>query len=116
MELVIFIGLILALTVLPIMGAGRLLGARRTGFGICVLAVVGVLAGRILSEKVAQDLALTLLLDLGLAAIVISVLLGVRYLRSLVIAALSLACQFLLAVLLIPFGFFGAALSAWLSI
>lgn len=116
MGLVIFVGIILALTVLPVMGAGRFVGARRTGFGICALAVVGMMAGRVFSERVVEDQVLTLLLELGIAAVVVSVFLGTRYLRSLLVAALFLACQFLLAVLLIPFGFFGAGLAAWLIV
>ncbi|MFH0880170.1 MAG: hypothetical protein V2A34_10700 [Lentisphaerota bacterium] len=101
MPQVIFIMLALLLavliTLLPVRWAARALGARRTGFTWCLLALIGtsILHGLGLMMPVAGSLIAFLLSALGFAAI-----LGTDYIRGVGMAILYLIFSAILIIIL----------------
>lgn len=105
MGFLIFIALVIMFTVIPVMVAAKILGAERTSFMRCLLVVIASVAAETIASNLVDNEVIAGLIAIAFTGLCISVILGAKYLQSIVIAVLSIGVQLGLAILLA--GLFG---------
>ena len=104
MNFIIFILVVVVLTVFPVMIAAKLLGAEKTTFWVCVLAVIASVAAENVSGAIISNPGLSGFIALAITAVCFSVILGAKFFQSLLIALLSIGVQYGLAMLVAGLG------------
>lgn len=104
MSFLLFIAVVIILTVIPVMIAAKLLGAERTSFLSCLLVVIASVAAEKIGSNLVENEVVATVIALAFTALCISLILGAKYLQSIVIAVLSIGVQFGLALVLAGLG------------
>ncbi len=93
MEFIVALLIVILVTVFPVMISARALKARNTGFWICLLAVIcSSLVGGFVSELFSNQF-ISVVVAFVATAIIYSVVLGAGFVKSLLIALLSIVIQ-----------------------
>lgn len=99
---------IVMVTVVPVMVSARLLGAKNTGFIVCFLAVIGSVLSEHFSHVIIENDFIAGVVTVAVTAVFFSVVLGAKYLQSILIALLSygvqIAAVFIIAAVATIFG------------
>ena len=104
MSFLIFILVVIVLTVFPVMIAAKLLGAKNTNFWSCVFAVIASVAADNISEQLISNPGFSGLLAIAATAVCFSVILGAKYLQSVLISFLSYGVQYGIALVVAGMG------------
>ncbi len=104
MSLLILMGVSIAILVIPLMIASRIMGAQRTTFWSCLIASIAAIAAGHSADSISTNAGLASVLTLALTAICFCVILEVKYLQSIVIALLSYAIKYGMVVLTVGVG------------
>jgi len=104
MSFMIFILVVVVLTVIPVMIAAKLLGAKNTTFWSCVFAVIASVAAENIAEHVISNPGFAGLLAVATTAVCFSLILGAKYIQSVLIALLSYGVQYGIALLVAGMG------------
>ena len=99
MEFLLVFAIVVAIGVVPVMIAARMLGARNTGFGSALLAVIIAAAVGAAVEALVGEGLIGIVVSLGVGAFVYAGVLGTTFWRGLGISILS--TLILLAVVLV---------------
>lgn len=100
----IFIIVVVVLTVIPVMIAAKLMGAKNTSFGSSLLAVIASVAAENIAQQVISNPGFSGLIAVAITAVCFSLILGAKYIQSILIALLSIGVQYGLALVLAGFG------------
>lgn len=104
MSFLLFIAVVIILTVIPVMIAAKFLGAERTSFISCLMVVIASFAAEHIGSNLVESEILAGVIAIAFTALCISMILGAKYIQSIVIAVLSIGVQFGLALLLAGLG------------
>ena len=104
MSFLLFIAAVIILTVIPVMIAAKFLGAERTSFISCIMVVIASVAAERIGSNLVESEAVAGIIAIAFTALCISMILGAKYIQSIVIAVLSIGVQFGLALLLAGLG------------
>jgi hypothetical protein len=104
MNFIIFILVVVVLTVIPVMIAAKLLGAKNTSFWSCVFAVIASVAAENIAEQVVSNPGFSGLIAVAVTAVCFSLILGAKYIQSVLIALLSIGVQYGIALLVAGMG------------
>lgn len=99
MEIITAIALIIAVTVVPIMVGARVVGAKNTGFGSALIAVIVLLA---LSYGIAKFIPNPIVAFIASAAgggVFLSAILDTTFLRGIAVSIIAVAVQFAILVM-----------------
>jgi hypothetical protein len=104
LSFLLFIAVVIILTVIPVMIAAKFLGAERTSFISCLMVVIASVASEHIGSNLVESEVVAGVIAIGFTALCISMILGAKYIQSIVIAVLSIGVQFGLALLLAGLG------------
>lgn len=104
MSFLLFIAVVIILTVIPVMIAAKFLGAERTSFISCLMVVIASVAAENIGSNLVESEVVAGIIAIAFTALCISMILGAKYIQSIVIAVLSIGVQFGLALLLAGLG------------
>ena len=104
MSFLLFIAVVIILTVIPVMIAAKFLGAERTSFLSCLMVVIASVASEQIGSNLVESEFVAGVIAFAFTALCISMILGAKYIQSIVIAVLSIGVQFGLALLLAGVG------------
>ncbi len=99
MDFLLIVGLMVGITVIPVMVAAKLIGAENSGFWTCFFAVIlssitGSLCETLISNELLAGMSVFVI-----TAIAFSVVLGASFLQSVVISLVAVALQLATALL-----------------
>ena len=93
------IAILIVVTVIPVMIAASVMGARNTGFWSCVIAVIGSVFASRIAEMYIHNHYASLAVSFVLTAMIFSLVLGAKFTQSALISILSVVIQALVASL-----------------
>ena len=100
MELLLILAILVALLVVPVMLAARLVGAGKTGFGSALLAVVLQVCLSGVTQQVVASRPATLLIGIVVGSAIFALVLDTTWLRGVAIGLLSAIIGAVVAFLL----------------
>lgn len=95
MQLLLFIALLLAVTVFPVMIGARMVNARNTGFGAAFLAIILLAALSAAVEHFFPSQGVAFVVSVLGGAAILAGTLGTTFLRGLAVSMIVVAIQFL---------------------
>ncbi len=104
MEFALFIFIVVVLTIIPVMVSAKLLQAKNTSFWSCLLAVITSVAAEHIAQQLVSNPGFAGLLAVAITAVCFSLILGAKYIQSVLIALLAIGVQYGLALLLAGVG------------
>ena len=99
-----FFGVVILVTVIPVMIAAKILEAENTGFFACTVAVIGSVAAEHISEAVISNPGFAAILAIAITGIFFSLTLGSKYKEAILIALLAYGVQYAVAFLVAGIG------------
>ncbi|NVK89390.1 MAG: hypothetical protein HWE13_14735 [Gammaproteobacteria bacterium] len=105
MEIIIVLLVMIAVLVVPVMVAAKLLKARNHGFWSALIAVIAVIAVDAITDGLIAQPLIAALVSIALTALCFSFILGARFLQSVVIAVVAFGIQLGIIVILGALGF-----------
>ena len=112
MGFLLVIVLIIAFTVFPVMVGARIVGARNTGFGPALLAVIILACLSAAVDKFITSQLVAFLASAAAGAFLLAGILGTTFWRGLAVSVIIVAVQMVAAVVLIGAVLGGAAIAA----
>jgi hypothetical protein len=99
MSLLLFVGLLVGVTVVPVMVGARVVGARKTGFGSALFAVILLAVLSAFTQEFVPDEVLAFLVSAAGGAAIFAFTLGTTLLRGLAVSVVVVAVQVVVIVL-----------------
>ncbi|MFT7561650.1 MAG: hypothetical protein ACI93R_003579 [Flavobacteriales bacterium] len=93
MGFLIGVGVLILLTIVPVMISAKMLNAAKTGFFSCLIAVVISAVGGAFIIAFFADSLIGTVLSFAFTAVVFSFMLGAKYIQSAIIAVLATVIQ-----------------------
>lgn len=85
--------LLICLTIVPVMISARVFNAANTGLLSCLLAVVASAAATTAAENMVTDPSLAFLVSTAITAFLFSIILGAKYIQSVMISIMTIGIQ-----------------------
>jgi hypothetical protein len=99
MEILYALGLLIAVTVVPIMVGARVVGAKNTGFGSALIAVVVLAALSFGVAKFIQNPILAFVVSAAGGGVFLSAILGTSFWRGIAVSVIAVAVQIAVLVM-----------------